>query len=146
MKWTKGEYTVTDKREDLDIDTIHGFLRESYWAKGIPKSIVEKAVNHSLCFGLYHTCGQIGFGRAITDCATLAYLADIFVLAPYRGRGLGRWLVACMLSHPQLQGLRRWMLATEDAHGLYARNGFLALQKPDRFMEINDPDIYQRKA
>jgi N-acetylglutamate synthase-like GNAT family acetyltransferase len=146
MELKLGEFTVTDRREDLDIETIHHFLRESYWAKGIPRSIVEKAINNSLCFGLYHNSIQIGFGRAVSDRATFAYLADVFVLPAYRGRGLGKWLVSCVLAHPELQGLRRWLLATLDAHGLYESNGFSALQKPERFMEINDPDIYQGKA
>ena len=128
----------------MDIETIHNYLRESYWAKGIPRPIVEKAVSNSLCFGLFHYSKQVGFGRAVTDYATFAYLADVFVLPPYRGRGLGKWLVSCILAHPELQGLRRWMLATLDAHGLYEQNGFVALQKPQRFMEINDPEIYQR--
>ena len=143
MEWKQGEFTVTDEREDLDIETIHNFLRESYWAKGIPRPIVEKAVNNSLCFGLYHNSTQIGFGRAVTDQATFAYLADVFVVPAYRGRGLGKWLVSCVLAHPELQGLRRWLLATLDAHGLYEQNGFVALRKPEWFMEINDPDIYQ---
>ena len=144
MEWKQGEFTITDRREDLDIETIHNFLRESYWAKGIPRAIVEKAVNYSLCFGLYHNSKQIGFGRAVSDHATFAYLADVFVVPAYRGRGLGKWLVSCVLAHPELQGLRRWMLATLDAHGLYEQNGFVALRKPEWFMEINDPDIYQR--
>jgi GNAT superfamily N-acetyltransferase len=143
MKWNQGEFTITDRREDLDIETIHGFLSESYWAKGIPKAIVEKSVNNALCFGLYHASRQIGFGRVITDYATFAYLADVFVVPPYRARGLAKWLVSCVRAHPKLQGLRRWMLATRDAHGLYAQNGFVSLQQPDRFMEINAPDIYQ---
>jgi GNAT superfamily N-acetyltransferase len=146
MEWKQGEFTVTDRREDLDIETIHNFLRESYWAKGIPRSIVEKSINHSLCFGLYHNSEQIGFGRAVSDQATFAYLADVFVLPAYRGRGLGKWLVACVLAHPELQGLRRWLLATRDAHGLYEENGFVALRKPEWFMEINDPHIYQREV
>jgi GNAT superfamily N-acetyltransferase len=146
MEWKQGEYTVTDRRADLDIETIHNFLRESYWAKGIPRLIVEKAVNNSLCFGLYHNSKQIGFGRAVTDQATFAYLADVFVVPAYRGRGLGKWLVSCVLAHPELQGLRRWLLATRDAHGLYEQNSFVALRKPEWFMEINDPDIYQRKV
>jgi N-acetylglutamate synthase-like GNAT family acetyltransferase len=145
MEWKQAEFTVTDRREDLDIETIHNFLRESYWAKGIPRTIVEKAVNNSLCFGLYHHSKQIGFGRAVSDRATFAYLADVFVVPAYRGRGLGKWLVSCVLAHPELQGLRRWTLATRDAHGLYEQNGFVALRKPEWFMEINDPDIYQRE-
>jgi GNAT superfamily N-acetyltransferase len=146
MELKQGEFVVTDRREDLDIGTIHNFLCESYWAKGIPRSIFEKAANNSLCFGLYHNSIQIGFGRAVSDLATFAYLADVFVVPAYRGHGLGKWLVSCILAHPELQGLRRCMLATLDAHGLYAQNGFVALQKPERFMEITDPDIYQRKG
>lgn len=143
MEWKQGEFTVTDRREDLDLETIHNFLRESYWAKGITRPIVEKAVNNSLCFGLYHNSEQVGFGRAISDYATFAYLADVFVVPAYRGRGLGKWLVSRVLAHPELQGLRRFMLATLDAHRLYEHNGFIALRKPEWFMEINDTDIYQ---
>ena len=146
MEWKQGEFIVTDRREDLDIETIHNFLRESYWAKGIPRPIVEKAVNNSLCFGLYHNSKQVGFGRAVSDHATFAYLTDVFVVPAYRGRGLGKWLVSCIIGHSELQGLRRWMLATLDAHKLYEQNGFIPLRKPEWFMEINDPDIYQREV
>jgi GNAT superfamily N-acetyltransferase len=146
MEWKKGEFTINDKREDLDIETIHNFLRESYWAKGIPRSIVEKSINNSLCFGMYHSSIQVGFGRVVTDLATFAYLADVFVVPAYRGRGLGKWLVSCLLAHPEVQGLRRWLLATLDAHGLYEQNGFVALRRPEMFMEINDPNIYQREV
>ena len=146
MEWKQGEFTITDKREELDIETIHNFLRESYWAKGIPRSIVEKAINNSLCFGMYHNSKQVGFGRVVTDLATFAYLADVFVVPAYRGRGLGKWLVSCLLAHPEVQGLRRWLLATLDAHGLYEQNGFVALRRPEVFMEINDQNIYQREV
>lgn len=146
MEWKQGEYTVTDRHEDLDISTIHSFLRKSYWAKGVPRSIVGKAINNSLCFGLYHNSKQIGFGRAVTDQATFAYLADVFVVPEHRGRGLGKWLVSCALAHPELQGLRRWLLTTRDAHRLYEQTGFSALRKPEWFMEINAPDIYQCKV
>ncbi|CAE6516413.1 MAG TPA: N-acetyltransferase [Nitrosomonas nitrosa] len=146
MKWQQGDFTVTDNREDLDIEVIHGFLcRESYWAEHIPRATVEKAITHSLCFGLYHAGKQIGFARAVSDHATFAYLADVFVLSDYRGRGLGKWLVSCILIHPELQGLRRWMLATLDAHGLYEQNGFVPLRHPEWFLEIHYPDIYCRK-
>ncbi|PTR00662.1 acetyltransferase (GNAT) family protein [Nitrosomonas nitrosa] len=146
MKWQQGDFTVTDNREDLDIEVIHGFLcRESYWAEHIPRATVEKAMAHSLCFGLYHAGKQIGFARAVSDHATFAYLADVFVLSDYRGRGLGKWLVSCILIHPELQGLRRWMLATLDAHGLYEQNGFVPLRHPEWFLEIHYPDIYCRK-
>lgn len=146
MKWQQGEFTVTDKREDLDMEVIYGFLcKESYWAKNIPRATVEKSVEHSLCFGLYHHNKQIGFARAISDCATFAYLADVFVVPDYRGQGLGKWLIACILAHPELQGLRRWLLATLDAHGLYEQNGFVVLRYPEWFLEIHHPDIYWRK-
>lgn len=146
MKWQQGDFTVTDNREDLDIEVIHGFLcRESYWAEHIPRATIEKAMAHSLCFGLYHADKQIGFARAVSDHATFAYLADVFVLSDYRGRGLGKWLVSCILIHPELQGLRRWMLATLDAHGLYEQNGFVPLRHPEWFLEIHYPDIYCRK-
>lgn len=143
MEWLQGEYTVTDDQNDLDMDTIHRFLHEaSYWAKNIPRSIVEKSVAHSLCFGLYHHDNQIGFARAISDYATFAYIADVFVLPEYRGNGLGKWLISCILAHPELQGLRRWMLATLDAHGLYEQNGFVILRHPEWFLEIHNPDLY----
>ena len=146
MEWKQGEFTITDRREDLDMETIHNNLRESYWAKNIPRSVVEKAVKNSLCFGLYRNSRQIGFGRAVTDRATFAYLGDVFVVSAFRGCGLGKWLVSCILSHPELQGLRRLMLATMDAHRLYEQNGFAALKEPGRFMEIHNPDIYQREV
>lgn len=146
MDWKQGEFTITDRREDLDVETIHNFLRESYWAKGIPRVIVEKSIKNSLCFGLYHSSKQIGFGRVISDQATFAYLADVFVVPTYRGRGLGKWLVSCVLAHPKLQGLRRWLLATLDAHALYEQNGFVGLRNPEWFMEINDRNIYLREV
>ena len=146
MEWKQGEFTITDRREDLDMETIHNFLRESYWAKGIPRQIIEKAVSNSLCFGVYHNSRQVGFGRAVSDHATFAYLADIFIMPAYQRRGLGKWLVSCILAHPELQGLRRLLLATRDANKLYQHAGFVPLRKPDWFMEINDPDIYQRKV
>ena len=146
MEWKQGEFTITDRREDLDVELIHNFLRESYWAKGIPRAIVEKSVNHSVCFGLYHNSKQVGFGRVVSDRATFAFIADVFVVPAYRGRGLGKWLVSCVLAHPELQGLRRRLLATLDAHGLYEQNGFVPLRRPDVFMEINDPNIYQREV
>lgn len=143
MKWQQGEFTVTDCREDLDIEMIHDFLCiESYWAKRIPRATVEKSLNHSLCFGLFNARKQIGFARVVSDYATFAYLADVFVVPDFRGHGLGKWLISCILTHPELQGLRRWMLATLDAHGLYEHNGFVALRKPEWFLEIHNPNIY----
>ena len=132
--------------ERLDRSVIHGFLRESYWAGGIPLEIVERSIQNSLCFGLYDQGRQVGFARLVTDRATFAYLADVFVLESHRGRGLAKHLMAAILAHPEVQGLRRWLLATRDAHGLYAEFGFRPLPQPDRFMEINDPQVYRRSA
>jgi len=137
MNWSKAEFTVSDRKEDMDVTMIHGFLTTSYWAKGIDKSTIERAIANSLCLGVFHNGKQIGFGRAITDRSTFAYLADVFILEEYRGRGLGKWLVDCFLEHEELQGLRRWLLATLDAHGLYRQKGFVPLQEPQRFMEIS---------
>ena len=142
MKWQKNDFIISDNRDDLDIQLIHGFLRNTYWSKGIPMDIVKKSIENSLCFGLFHDGKQIGFGRAITDRATFAYMADVFVIETYRGLGLGKWLVSCILDHPDLQGLRRWILATLDAHGLYEKFDFAPLREPERLMEINHPNLY----
>src|SRR5262245_58630952 len=114
----------------LDVDLIHRVLAESYWARGIPREPVERAIRGSLCFGAYEGDRQVGFARAVTDLATFAYLADVYVVDSHRGRGIGKALVAAVLAHPSLQGLRRWMLATRDAHALYARHGFTPLAAP----------------
>ncbi len=145
MEWEQGEFIITDNRQDFDVDLIHDFLQNSYWAEGIPKKIVEKSIKNSLCFGLFHHDKQIGFGRLVTDHATFAYLADVFIIEKYRGQGHGKWLVSCIREHPEVQGLRRWMLATEDAHGLYKQFDFSALNEPGQFMEINRSDIYKHK-
>lgn len=135
MEWTRDGLTVSDNRSRLDRDAIHEFLRGSYWAKGIPREIVDRSIDNSLSFGLYDGDRLVGFARVITDHATFAYLSDVFVLESQRGRGLGTWFMESVLSHPDLQNLRRWMLATADAHGLYRRVGFTALSKPERIME-----------
>lgn len=137
MDWAKAEFTVSDRREDIDVTMVHGYLTTSYWAKGIDKSTVERSIANSLCLGVFHNKRQIGFGRVITDRSTFAYLADVFILEEYRGRGLGKWLVDCVLEHEELQGMRRWLLATFDAHGLYMQKGFVPLQEPRRFMEMS---------
>ena len=126
----------------LDMDVIHGFLGQSYWARGIPRALMERAVRNSLCFGLYEGGRQVGFARVITDQATFAYLADVFVVESHRGRGLAKVLIAAVVAEPRLQGLRRWMLATRDAHRLYARYGFEPLAAPSVFMELHAPDVY----
>jgi GNAT superfamily N-acetyltransferase len=124
----------------LDLDVVHGYLVGSYWARGVPREVVERSVDHSLVFGLYLGEQQVGFARVVTDRATFAWLADVFVLEDHRGQGLGDWLVEVVTQHPDLRGLRRWALATADAHGLYARHGFTPLAAPERFMERRDAD------
>jgi GNAT superfamily N-acetyltransferase len=146
VEWNRGQFMISTDRKRLDRETIHGFLRESYWAREIPREVVDKSIENALCFGLYDGLKQVGFARVISDYATFAYLADVFVLASHRGRGLSKWLMEVIMAHPQLQGLRRWSLATRDAHGLYERFGFRRPAKPDRLMEIVDVDIYQRKT
>ncbi|HSS44711.1 MAG TPA: GNAT family N-acetyltransferase [Thermoanaerobaculia bacterium] len=142
MEWRRDDYSISTDRDRLDREVIHAFLRESYWARGIPREVVDRAIENALCFGLYAGDRQIGFARVISDLSTFAYLADVFVLDAHRGRGLGTWLVEVIRAHPDLQNLRRWMLATEDAHGLYRKFGFRPLQTPQRIMEIAVPDIY----
>lgn len=141
--WQNGEFQVSDDLELLDFDTIHEFLAlHSNWARGIPRSTVENSIRNSLSFGLFHGSRQVGFARVISDRATVAYLGDVFIVPEYRGRGLSKWLMQCILSHPDLQNLRRWILVTENAHGLYQKYGFTRLARPDRFMELYNPDVY----
>ena len=144
MNWQKGEYNISTNKDELNVPFIHEYLsNQSYWAKGIPLKVVKKSIEGSLCFGVYHHNKQIGFARMITDCATFAYLADVFIDELYRGRGLSKWLMETIMAHPELQGLRRCMLATRDAHGLYAQYGFVPLTFPERWMQIHYPDRYQ---
>ena len=138
----RGEYTISTDPDRLDATAIHAYLTRSYWAQGVPRATVERAIAHSLSFGLFHGDRQVGFARVVTDRATFAYLADVYVLEDHRGRGLSKWLLEAVLAHADLQGLRRFLLATRDAHGLYARFGFQALANPTRLMEILDLDVY----
>jgi ribosomal protein S18 acetylase RimI-like enzyme len=140
--WVRGTFTVTCDPAKVDRAAVAEFLASSYWAKGIPRATVEKSLAHSLCFALLDGDRQVGFARVISDRATIAYLGDVFVLPEYRGRGLAKWLMECVTRHPELQGLRRWILATSDAHGLYEQFGFKSLRRPDSFMERHDPDVY----
>ncbi len=142
MEWTREEFTVTTDPEAQDLDVIHGFLSQSYWARGIPRETVERSIQGAMCFALRCDGKQIGFARVISDFATIAYLGDVFVLPEFRGRGLSKWLMDCVTSHPDLQGLRRWILATSDAHGLYEKYGFTALKQPSVFMERHNPHVY----
>jgi ribosomal protein S18 acetylase RimI-like enzyme len=143
---TRGNFLLSTDRSRIDLDVVHGFLVDAYWSRGIPRSVVAKAIEHSRVFGLYQVdpAQQIGFARVITDYATFAYVSDVFVLEAYRGQGLGRWMMEIIRSDPELQGLRRWLLSTRDAHGLYRYVGFGELTHPERVMEIVDFDLYQR--
>ena len=141
----RGDLSISTDPARLDRAAIREFLAQSYWAAGVPQDVVDRSIDGSLSFGLYEGARQIGFARVITDRATFAYLADVYVLDPWRGRGLGLWLMESIRAHPDLQNLRRWMLATKDAHALYRRVGYTPLGQPDRFMEIAMPDIYTSK-
>lgn len=135
--------TISTDRARLDLDTIHRFLAGSYWAAGVSRETVARSIANSLCFGAYDGTRQIGFARVVSDYATHAYLADVFVAEPYRGRGVGKALIAAVVAHPSLQGLRRFLLGTRDAHGLYRKFGFRSLKEPGRWMEIADPALYR---
>jgi GNAT superfamily N-acetyltransferase len=142
-EWRRDGFTVSTDRSKLDRKAIHKFLAGSYWATGIPRDVVDRSIEGSLCFGVFESDRQVGFARVITDSATFAYLADVFVLESHRGRGLAAWLMECILAHPELQGLRRWMLVTRDAHPLYRKSGFRDLAHPERIMEMTFPGIYK---
>lgn len=139
MEWYKDKFRISDSKNDLDLELIHQVLRSMPWAASVSIQTVARSIDQSFCMGVYRDSEQVGFGRAITDRATFAYLDDVFILVPWQGRGLSKWLLNCFLDHPELQGLRRWMLATTDAHGLYEKNGFSALSSPEWFMEIYAP-------
>lgn len=142
--WQRGEYTISTDDARLDISTIHDFIsNQSYWGQGRAVAVVQRALDNSLNFGLYHDRRQIGFARVVTDYATFAWIADVFVLTEHRGRGLSKWLMEIILGHPQLQGFRRWVLATKDAQSLYARFGFIPLHRPERWMERPDPNMQE---
>lgn len=135
-------YSVSDDKDRLDIGFIHHELSQSYWAKNIPVELVFKSISHSLCFGVYKENRQIGFARVVTDCATFAYLCDVIITEDEQGNGAGKLLMDYIMKHESLQGLRRFMLATRDAHTLYERYGFVAIKNPERLMEITVQDIY----
>ena len=146
MNWTRDPYMISTDRARIDRRLVHDFLASSYWARGIPAEVVNRSIEHSLCFGVYQGAAQVGFARVITDEATFAYLADVFILDGHRGRGLGKWLMEAILAYPDLQGLRRWSLVTRDAHGLYTQFGFAPLAHPERCMELVNVEIYTQKA
>lgn len=135
---------VSDDRSRMDVDVIHAFLsQESYWAKNVPREVVERALEHSLCCGAFDGAAQVGFARVITDYATFAYLADVFVLPTHRGRGIAKRLMAAIVEHADLRGLRRWHLVTRDAHALYAQFGFTPIDAPERHMMKVVKDAYR---
>ncbi|MEA2676425.1 MAG: hypothetical protein QOJ81_566 [Chloroflexota bacterium] len=152
--WQRGDYEISTDPERIDLDATHRFLTsEAYWSQGVPRDIVERAIGNSINFGIYKVSGgdsaqaghvQAGFARVVSDRATFAWIGDVFVLPEHRGHGLGKWLMECVTAHPELQGLRRWMLATRDAHGLYKQYGFTELQDAAKYMERWDPEIYTR--
>ena len=143
MEVTQGEFLISTDRRRLDLDAIQRFLTEdSYWARERTLEQTRTAVENSICFGVYHDDRLIGFARVVSDQATFAYLGDVFIIDAYRGRGLSKWLMETIITHPNLQGLRRWVLATRDAHTLYEKFGFHGLVHPDRWMERPAPNAY----
>jgi GNAT superfamily N-acetyltransferase len=156
----RGEFLISTDPALLDLDVIHVFLTNCDWAKGIPREVVARSIAHSLCFGVYDGSGttprlakdarhgvpaHVGFARVISDFATIAYLGDVFILESHRGRGLSKWLMECIMQHPALQNLRRWILLTREAHGLYAQFGFTPVKAPDRYMELHRHDVYETR-
>ena len=143
--YTQGDYQITTNRDEMDVTVIHNFLsNQSHWAKGIPVETVRKSIENSLNFGLFYGQQQVGYARVITDYATIAYLGDVFILPEYRGRGLSKWLMEIVMAYPAVQGLRRWVLLTSDAHTLYEKTGWKRVPKPELYMEWFNPDVYKK--
>lgn len=141
----RDSFLISTDKGKIDVALVHRFLSEtSYWAKNIPFGVVQTSIQNSICFGIYEGEKQVGFARVTTDKATFGYVGDVFIVEEFRGRGLSKWLMQCILAHPELQGFRRWILATADAHGLYAQSGFKPLAKPERWMELHNPDVYRK--
>ncbi|MGD9489045.1 MAG: GNAT family N-acetyltransferase [Calditrichaceae bacterium] len=143
-EYSDGDFLISADKSKLNLKVIHGFLSRSYWAEGITRDLVQKSMDHSFCFGVYHKNEQIGFARIISDFTTFAYLADVFILEDFRGKGLSKQLMDFILSHPDLQRLRKWLLATRDAHGLYEKYGFRELKNPGYMMELHNPDYLKK--
>jgi GNAT superfamily N-acetyltransferase len=145
MEWTKDDFIITTDKSLIDVNYVHWFLTNSYWAEGIPIETVQRSIDGSLCFSVVYLNHQVGFARVITDEATFAYLADVFIDENFRRRGLSKWLMEVIMAYSTLQGLRRFMLATRDAHGLYKQFGFQPLDHVDRWMHIRKPDVYKKR-
>lgn len=144
LEWHRDNFRVSCDPADVDRAAVTAFLASSYWSQGIPRETVDRSIDGSLCFALLDGARQVGFARVVSDRATIAYLGDVYVLPEYRGKGLGKWLVKCVMSHPDLQGLRRWILVTLDAHELYRPHGFTALARPVGYMELHNPVVYRK--
>lgn len=144
MDYQRGEFIISTDKSRLDIEVIHRFLDTSYWAAGRSAETIRRSIEHSIPFGVYKGDQQVGFARVITDYATFAWIADVFILDPFQGQGLGKWLMEVIIAHPDLQGFRRWVLATKDAHDLYRRFGFTELKRPERWMERHDPNTQEK--
>lgn len=142
MRWQHNELTVTDESSAVDMDVVYEFLRNAYWCKNIPKERLLKSLQNSMTFSAFLNGKQVGFARVISDCATIAYLGDVFVLEEHRGKGISKFLMQCIVDHPELQSLRRWLLATSDAHALYKKYGFTNLARSEIFMERHDSNVY----
>lgn len=142
-EFTRDNYLISTDIQKLDLAIIHNFLTNSYWSKGITIEKVKRSIEHSLCFGVYEGTKQIGFARVITDYTIFGYLADVFIIEEYRGNGLSKWLMECVVNHPEIQDLRSWMLATKDAHSLYEKYGFKKIEEPGKYMSKKNPDFYK---
>ena len=141
-EWRRGEYTISTDNQRLDLAIIYDFIsNQSYWGRGRRMQTVQRSLDHSLNFGIFKEDRQVGFARVVTDFATFGWIADVFILEEHRGQGLAKWLMESILSHPHLQGFRRWVLATKDAHELYRQFGFHELKRPERWMERPDPQV-----
>jgi GNAT superfamily N-acetyltransferase len=146
MNWHKDDFTITTDKSKMDIDIIHGYLSRSYWAQDVPRATVQKSIEGSLSFAVFHGSHQVGFARVITDKATFGYLSDVFILEEYRGKGLSKWLMEIILGHPELQNFRRFLLSTRDAHGLYRQYGFKDLVSPENWMQVYNPEVYKTNS
>lgn len=142
--WHRGDYTISTDRSRLNLDVIHDYVsNHSYWGKGRAREVIQRSIDNSLPFGIYKGDEQVGFARIVTDYATFAWVADVFVLPEHRGQSLSKWLMEIIIAHPQLQGFFRWVLSTRDAHGLYERFGFMPLKRPERWLERFDPNMQE---